>query len=160
MTGLLAADRMIRHQGCDLVAVVAGDAVSSLDTDDFLKRADAGCVLEMQIYKIYLSLHYHYLSPSMCAVVKTLRTLCQVQVWLLLRCDYAAWHKHISPSVIPSGYDRVAQWHIENGHFTREQLAMAAVLMSRQVRHAKTPPGCRFGRIHAGFYQPFVSPPA
>ena len=85
----------------------------------------------------------------MCAVVKTLRTLCQVQVWLLLRCDYAAWHKHISPSVIPSGYDRVAQWHIENGHFTREQLAMAAVLMIRQVRHAKTPPGCRFGHIHA-----------
>ena len=48
VTGLLAADRMIRHQGCDLVAVVAGDAVSSLDTDDFLKRADAGCVPENQ----------------------------------------------------------------------------------------------------------------
>ena len=34
---------MIRHEGCDLVAMVAGDAVSSLDTAEFLKRADAGC---------------------------------------------------------------------------------------------------------------------
>lgn len=33
---------MIRHEGCDLVAVVAGDAVSSLNSKEFLKRADAG----------------------------------------------------------------------------------------------------------------------
>lgn len=32
----------IRNQGLDLVAVVAGDAVSSLPTDEFLARADAG----------------------------------------------------------------------------------------------------------------------
>lgn len=43
ISGLLEADRMIRFQGCDLVAVVAGDAVSSLPTDEFLRRADSGC---------------------------------------------------------------------------------------------------------------------
>lgn len=43
ITGLLEADRMIRMQGCDLVAVVAGDAVSSLDSAEFLRRADRGC---------------------------------------------------------------------------------------------------------------------
>jgi hypothetical protein len=43
ISGLLEADNMIRNQGLDLVAVVAGDAVSSLPTDEFLKRADAGC---------------------------------------------------------------------------------------------------------------------
>jgi hypothetical protein len=38
--------------------------------------------------------------------------------------------------VIPSGYDRIAKWHVDAGLVTREQLAMAAVLMSRQaVRH-------------------------
>jgi acetyl-CoA acetyltransferase len=43
ISALLEADRMIRTQGCDLVAIVAGDAVSSLDSAEFLKRADAGC---------------------------------------------------------------------------------------------------------------------
>jgi len=43
ITGLLEADRMIRSEGLDLVAVVAGDAVSSLPSDVFLERADAGC---------------------------------------------------------------------------------------------------------------------
>lgn len=43
ITGLLEADRMIRMQGRNLVAVVAGDAVSSLPTEEFLRRADAGC---------------------------------------------------------------------------------------------------------------------
>jgi acetyl-CoA acetyltransferase len=43
ISGLLEADYMIRSQGLDLVAVVAGDAVSSLPTEEFLKRADAGC---------------------------------------------------------------------------------------------------------------------
>lgn len=43
ISGLLEADRMIKMQGCDLVAVVAGDSVSSLSSEEFLKRADAGC---------------------------------------------------------------------------------------------------------------------
>jgi acetyl-CoA acetyltransferase len=43
ITGLLEADRMIRMQGRNVVAVIAGDAVSSLDTEEFLRRADAGC---------------------------------------------------------------------------------------------------------------------
>jgi acetyl-CoA acetyltransferase len=42
ISALLEADEMIRHEGCDLVAVVAGDAVSSLNSKEFLKRADAG----------------------------------------------------------------------------------------------------------------------
>jgi hypothetical protein len=91
ISGLLEADKMIRLQGCDLVAVVAGDAVSSLPTDEFLRRADSGC------------------NDS---------------------------EKSLPSPVIPSGYDRIAQWHINNKGFTREQLAMVAVLMSRQaVRH-------------------------
>lgn len=44
ISGLIEADLMIRNQGLDLVAVVAGDAVSSLPTEEFLKRADAGCL--------------------------------------------------------------------------------------------------------------------
>ena len=43
ISSLLEADKMIRLQGCDLVAIVAGDAVSSLPTAEFLRRADQGC---------------------------------------------------------------------------------------------------------------------
>ena len=91
ISGLLEADRMIRSEGLDLVAVVAGDAVSSLPSDVFLERADAGCR------------------------------------------DPDGSSK--SP-VIPTGYDRISQWQISTGAVTRPQLAMVAVLMSRQaVRH-------------------------
>lgn len=43
VSGLLLAARMIKHEGCNAVAVVAGDAVASMATDDFLQRADQGC---------------------------------------------------------------------------------------------------------------------
>lgn len=43
VSGLLEASRMIKHERCNAVAVVAGDAVSSLDTAEFLRRADLGC---------------------------------------------------------------------------------------------------------------------
>lgn len=43
MSALLEASRMIRQERCNAVAVVAGDAVSSLDTAEFLRRADQGC---------------------------------------------------------------------------------------------------------------------
>jgi acetyl-CoA acetyltransferase len=43
ISALLEADRLIRTHGCDLIAICAGDAVSSMDTADFLKQADAGC---------------------------------------------------------------------------------------------------------------------
>lgn len=82
---------MINNQGLDLVAVVAGDSVSSIPTEEFLHRADAGCKDPDGIQK----------SP-----------------------------------VIPLGYDRIAQWQIQSGSVTREQLAMVSVLMSRQaLRH-------------------------
>jgi len=91
ISGLLEADYMIKSQGLDLVAVVAGDAVSSLPTAEFLKRADAGC--------------------------------------------FDSEGSLPSP-VIPSGYDRVAQWAIASRAVTREQLAMVSVLMSMQaVKH-------------------------
>ena len=44
ITALLEARRMILMEGCDVVAVCAGDAVSTLPTDTFLERADAGCM--------------------------------------------------------------------------------------------------------------------
>lgn len=91
ISGLLEADWMVRTQGLDLVAVVAGDAVSSLPTHEFLRRADAGC---------------------------------------------ADADGSLPSPVIPSGYNRVAQWAIDSGAVTREQLAMSAVLMSMQaVKH-------------------------
>eukprot|EP01027_Heterolobosea_sp_BB2_P020672 GEZU01029524.1.p1 GENE.GEZU01029524.1~~GEZU01029524.1.p1 ORF type:complete len:457 (+),score=119.88 GEZU01029524.1:38-1372(+) len=43
VTGLLEATRMIRMGWCDVVAVVAGDAVSSLSKEEFLRRADQTC---------------------------------------------------------------------------------------------------------------------
>lgn len=43
VSGLLEATRMVRTERCHAVAVVAGDAVSSLPTDEFLRRADQGC---------------------------------------------------------------------------------------------------------------------
>jgi acetyl-CoA acetyltransferase len=43
VTGLIEAARMIELEICDVVAVVAGDAVSSLPRDEFLRRADQTC---------------------------------------------------------------------------------------------------------------------
>jgi len=43
ISALLEADRMIRTVGCDLVAIVAGDAVSSMPTQAFLEKADFSC---------------------------------------------------------------------------------------------------------------------
>jgi len=43
VTALLEAYRMIKNEHCEVVAVVAGDSVSSLNTEEFLKRADQGC---------------------------------------------------------------------------------------------------------------------
>ncbi|CAK9043410.1 Uncharacterized protein MTH_793 [Durusdinium trenchii] len=43
VSGLLEAARMVKDERCQAVAVVAGDAVSSLATPEFLARADQGC---------------------------------------------------------------------------------------------------------------------
>eukprot|EP01031_Cornospumella_fuschlensis_P032082 gene32082-38798_t len=99
ISGLLEADYLIRSQNLDVVAVVAGDAVSSLPTEEFLKRADQGCY-----------------DPD----------------------------GTLPSPVIPSGYDRIAQWAIDSEVVTRDQLAMTSVLMSCQAsRHplalTKTP---------------------
>ncbi|KAJ3014208.1 hypothetical protein HKX48_005298 [Thoreauomyces humboldtii] len=85
VTGLLEAKRMIMHEGVDLVAVVAGDAVKNLTGEEFLKRADQTCNHPEAGLK----------SP-----------------------------------VIPSGYDRIAQYQMKNFGITREQLASCSALMS------------------------------
>jgi acetyl-CoA acetyltransferase len=91
ISALLEATRMVKMEGCTAVAVVAGDAISSLPTDEFLRRADAGCSDPSGAL------------PSPC---------------------------------IPHGYSRIAEWQRETYGVTREQLAMVAVLMSRQApRH-------------------------
>ena len=99
ISAVLDAHRMIQHGGCHLVAVVAGDAVASIPSDDFLRRADASC---------------------------TAAAASAAQ----------GPEPPLQSPVIPHGYDRVAAWAIAQGHVTREQLAMVAVLMSRQAsRH-------------------------
>jgi len=91
VTGLIIAARMVEQNVCDLVAVVGGDAVSSLPREEFLRRADQTCRDPGGLLE----------SP-----------------------------------VIPHAYDRLARWHMETYGVTREQLAMCAVLMSRQAaRH-------------------------
>ena len=91
VTALLEADSLIRHRGYSLVAIVAGDAVASMSTEDFLRDADAGCS-----------------DPQ---------------------------EARAGPA-IPTGYNRVAEWMIDQGRVTRRQLAMVSVLMSRQAsRH-------------------------
>ena len=43
ITALLEARRMIMNEDCKAVAITAGDSVGSMDSEIFLKRADAGC---------------------------------------------------------------------------------------------------------------------
>jgi acetyl-CoA acetyltransferase len=43
ITALLEAQRMVLSENCQAVAIVAGDAVGTMDSTSFLERADAGC---------------------------------------------------------------------------------------------------------------------
>ena len=43
VSALIEADSMIRNHGYSLVAIVAGDAVASMSTEDFLEKANMGC---------------------------------------------------------------------------------------------------------------------
>ena len=43
VSALLEADHMIQHKGYSLVAIVAGDAVASMSTEEFLSKANLGC---------------------------------------------------------------------------------------------------------------------
>ena len=90
ITAILEADRMIKYEGCSLVAVVAGDSIASLPSNEFLKKANAS------------------LSCSMNTNNET-------------------------KPLIPLGYNRVAEWMVDSGNVTREQLAMVSVLMNRQA---------------------------
>jgi acetyl-CoA acetyltransferase len=42
ISALLEADKLIKN-GCDLVAIVAGDSIASMPTREFLERADVAC---------------------------------------------------------------------------------------------------------------------
>ena len=100
VSALLEAKMLIEYKNFDLIAVVGGDAVSSISTETFLNRVNVpfiGCT-----------------SPSTSGDNN---------------------NKSMLP-YIPHGYDRIAQWSIDNGYVTREQLVMACVLMSYQAsRH-------------------------
>jgi acetyl-CoA acetyltransferase len=85
VTGLLEAKRMVQMEGADLVAVVAGDAVKKLSSQDFLRRADQTCQ-----------------NPE----------------------------SALPSPVIPSGYDRIAQYQMKKFGTSREQLAICSALMS------------------------------
>jgi acetyl-CoA acetyltransferase len=43
VTGLLEAARMVERGWCEVAVVVAGDAVASMPSDEFLRRADQSC---------------------------------------------------------------------------------------------------------------------
>lgn len=99
ITALLEAQRMISNEDCQAVAIVAGDAVASMDTESFLRAADAGC------------------RPAHLD-------------------DSPGDPQHLKSPVIPHGYSRCAEYHMDRYGTTREQLAMVSVLMSRQAcRH-------------------------
>jgi acetyl-CoA acetyltransferase len=51
VTGLLTAASMVSSGASDAVVVVAGDAVSSLDTEEFLRRADEACADPLRTQK-------------------------------------------------------------------------------------------------------------
>eukprot|EP01013_Petalomonas_cantuscygni_P004296 TRINITY_DN14634_c0_g1_i1.p1 TRINITY_DN14634_c0_g1~~TRINITY_DN14634_c0_g1_i1.p1 ORF type:complete len:448 (+),score=60.39 TRINITY_DN14634_c0_g1_i1:100-1443(+) len=52
------------------------------------------------------------------------------------RADASVAGSDLPSPCIPSGYDRIAQWHMKRYGVTREQLAMVSVLMSSQaLRH-------------------------
>ena len=53
MTALLEAKRMIEFEGCEAVAVIAGDSVSSMDSKTFLEKADASCQ-NREVFKKFL----------------------------------------------------------------------------------------------------------
>lgn len=42
ISAIIQARSMIKHENCQAVAIVAGDAVASMETDAFLERADGG----------------------------------------------------------------------------------------------------------------------
>jgi acetyl-CoA acetyltransferase len=105
ISALLEADEMIRHEGCDLVAVVAGDAVSSLDSKEFLRRADAGVS-----------------SPNN----KLPSPLIPNSYDKVARWQMETYGGELLLSLAP---------YLSYTTVTREQLAMTAVLMSYQACH-------------------------
>lgn len=97
VSAILEAKRLITDKGFDLIAVVSGDAVSSMPTEDFLNQVNVP----------------------------------------FIDCAFTATTAVVGSKTpyIPTGYDEIAHWYVEKGSVTREQLAMACVLMSQQASH-------------------------
>lgn len=87
ISALIHADRLIKSKACNVVAIVAGDAIGSMSSAEFLKAADDSCIIQKEGSKL----------PS---------------------------------PIIPNGYNKVAEWYVNKGMVTREQLGMVSVLMS------------------------------
>jgi acetyl-CoA acetyltransferase len=127
ISALLEADEMIRHEGCDLVAVVAGDAVSSLDSKEFLRRADAGVsspnnTLPSPLIPNSYDKIARWQMETYGGPLTSIHSLCHdmplsVSVSLSLSVI-------VSVSLVSLSFQ-----------VTREQLAMTAVLMSYQACH-------------------------
>lgn len=109
ISAIIEADQMIRNQGVDLVAIVAGDSITSLPTEEFLLRADAGC------------------NPGDGSLRSPIIPHGYDRI--------AKWQISQGTMYINDPYDGLTVMY-SIGYVTREQLAMVSVLMSRQaVKH-------------------------
>lgn len=88
ISALIHADNLIKSGQCNVIAILAGDAIGSMKSSDFLAAADSSCMI-----------HDSNLSD-------------------------------LNSPVIPNGYNKVAEWYMNKGKVSREQLGMVSVLMS------------------------------
>ncbi len=107
--------------GKHAVVLVAGDAVASQPTAEFLERANASVAINDADIR----------PPGGAAPGGG-------------RAAAAA------AAAVPAGYDRVARWHMERYGTTREQLAMAACLMSLQGSRHPDALSRRCGAVRQG----------
>ena len=133
VSGLLEARRMILSEGCQAVAVVAGDAVSSLDTAEFLERADRGFNRQSGLPSPCIPHGYNRIAecvaePCFCLLLEFADRNYFNDVDLQL-----VHASMIQSLVLLANPLQTVRWQMETYGVTREQLAMVSVLMSRQV---------------------------
>ncbi|KAI8474563.1 MAG: hypothetical protein J3K34DRAFT_465607 [Monoraphidium minutum] len=124
VAALLMAARMVSHEGCESVAVVAGDAAGSAPLEGFLARADAACGAAPAAPP-----------PPAGGGGSPGSEGRGAEGWRGGGGGCGGGGGVPSP-VIPNLYDRVARWQMARHGVTREQLAMVASLMTLQAaRH-------------------------
>jgi len=118
---------MICHEYCEVVAVVAGDCVGSLDSAEFLSRADEACKPEPEalLGSGRASLDGYHGSSGRSSSNSMSKDL-------FPKNDNPSISSLPSP-VIPHGYDKVTAYQMSEFGVTRDQLRMAPVLMSAQA---------------------------